>query len=232
MTWRSLEDRIENLPLVLAGPILRRVTTKSVSVWLALKKPDTVRLIVKERFSSTIEGTNDIDKIELFPLPSGTSIEITWRTPKPSTSHVDYGETIDYDRYEDDADRKHDHCLALTGLESGKTYHFRIVAQADDGTVAETGDRTFYIPLLIDGFSSKAKKTVTVGPGLHITCVTAEAPSDLQPGRLYTYDIEFGKDKKKLAEVVKVPLSYGDMGAPSFVLPPADRTKLRLAQGS
>jgi len=37
---------LEQLPLVIAGPILRRVQTDVVTVWLALKQPETVRLRV------------------------------------------------------------------------------------------------------------------------------------------------------------------------------------------
>lgn len=48
MAWESLSTRkgiddkvgIEGLPLVLAGPIVRKVTNKSVSVWIAIKQAD------------------------------------------------------------------------------------------------------------------------------------------------------------------------------------------------
>lgn|GEM_PF-1675965 len=39
MAWKPIADRIKDLPLVLAGPILRRVEKDNVSVWLALKAP-------------------------------------------------------------------------------------------------------------------------------------------------------------------------------------------------
>lgn len=38
MAWSSLSTRIDNLPLVIAGPILRRTEKSNVSVWLALKE--------------------------------------------------------------------------------------------------------------------------------------------------------------------------------------------------
>ncbi|MGD1937731.1 MAG: hypothetical protein ACFCA4_09280 [Cyanophyceae cyanobacterium] len=37
---------VENLPLVLAGPILRRVQPTAVTVWLALRHPQAVTLKV------------------------------------------------------------------------------------------------------------------------------------------------------------------------------------------
>jgi hypothetical protein len=39
MAWKPIADRIAGLPLVIAGPILRRVEKDNMSVWLALKEP-------------------------------------------------------------------------------------------------------------------------------------------------------------------------------------------------
>lgn len=41
LTFTPLENRIANLPKVLAGPILRRTEKNSVSVWIALKEPES-----------------------------------------------------------------------------------------------------------------------------------------------------------------------------------------------
>ena len=46
MGWTSLSARLSNLPLVLAGPILRRVDYNSVTVWVALKENRNVTLMV------------------------------------------------------------------------------------------------------------------------------------------------------------------------------------------
>lgn len=46
MTWTPLRDRLNNLPLVLAGPILRRTEANAVTVWVALKESRTVYLAV------------------------------------------------------------------------------------------------------------------------------------------------------------------------------------------
>ena len=37
MAWNTLARRLGDLPLIIAGPILRKVTDSSVTVWLALK---------------------------------------------------------------------------------------------------------------------------------------------------------------------------------------------------
>ncbi|BAZ15430.1 hypothetical protein NIES4071_73020 [Calothrix sp. NIES-4071] len=46
MTWIPLRERIDTLPLVLAGPILRRTDNYSVTVWIALKESRTVTLVI------------------------------------------------------------------------------------------------------------------------------------------------------------------------------------------
>jgi hypothetical protein len=44
MAWTSLRNSLDSKPLVLAGPILRKVTPSSVTVWLALKDSAEVTL--------------------------------------------------------------------------------------------------------------------------------------------------------------------------------------------
>lgn len=46
MTWTPLAERVAHLPLILAGPIVRRVEPRSVTVWLALREPRWVTLRV------------------------------------------------------------------------------------------------------------------------------------------------------------------------------------------
>ncbi|BDA66284.1 hypothetical protein RIVM261_051210 [Rivularia sp. IAM M-261] len=46
MNWIPLRERINTLPLVLAGPILRRTDNYSVTVWIALKESRTVTLVI------------------------------------------------------------------------------------------------------------------------------------------------------------------------------------------
>ena len=46
MSWIPIAKRFTAFPLILAGPILRRVEPQSVTVWLALKKPCMVTLRV------------------------------------------------------------------------------------------------------------------------------------------------------------------------------------------
>ncbi|MET0625969.1 MAG: hypothetical protein ABW250_23745 [Pyrinomonadaceae bacterium] len=58
MVWESLQKSLGSKPRVLAGPILRRVTHASVTVWLALSEPCDVTLkVLDANGDSVIEGT-------------------------------------------------------------------------------------------------------------------------------------------------------------------------------
>ena len=54
MSWTPLAERFSSLPLILAGPILRRTEPEAVTVWLALKESRRVILRVYQR---NMEGT-------------------------------------------------------------------------------------------------------------------------------------------------------------------------------
>ena len=47
MAWTAIKDRTDPLPLIICGPILRRVEPTAVSVWVALSAPDVVTLTVQ-----------------------------------------------------------------------------------------------------------------------------------------------------------------------------------------
>ncbi len=54
MAWIPLAQRFLSLPLILAGPMLRRAEPHAVTVWLALKAP---RMVTLRIYRSTAEGT-------------------------------------------------------------------------------------------------------------------------------------------------------------------------------
>jgi hypothetical protein len=60
MAWEPLSKRLEQLPHVLAGPVLRKVTPKTVTVWVALRKAAKVSLSVQDDKQTTImEGSRN-----------------------------------------------------------------------------------------------------------------------------------------------------------------------------
>jgi len=89
MSWTPLSHRIHHLPLILAGPILRRTQTEVVTVWLALKAPRQVELKVY----STEGGTGEIVDRPLLQGASSTVqlgkyLHVVAVTAKPINSNV------------------------------------------------------------------------------------------------------------------------------------------------
>jgi hypothetical protein len=89
MSWTPLSHRIHHLPLILAGPILRRTQTEVVTVWLALKAPRQVELKVY----STEGGTGEIVDRPLLQGASSTVqlgkyLHVVAVTAKPINSKV------------------------------------------------------------------------------------------------------------------------------------------------
>ncbi|MGL5871945.1 MAG: PhoD-like phosphatase [Xenococcaceae cyanobacterium] len=62
MSWINFRDRLPQLPLMLAGPILRHTDSESISVWLVLKEPRQVKL---EVYATTNNGET-IDRVVMF----------------------------------------------------------------------------------------------------------------------------------------------------------------------
>lgn len=109
---------------------------------------------IRQYVAPNVTETSAIDDITVRLMLSGTAVRITWHTSMAATSRVDYGETADYgDRATahysaNDAGARQNHVLTLTDRVQGETYHFKIVAEADDDAVFETPDCTFEMPPL------------------------------------------------------------------------------------
>jgi hypothetical protein len=61
MSFKSLKDRLSQKPKLLAGPILRKVTEDSVSVWLAFSQRATVKMKILDSADAVVfdEGKRD-----------------------------------------------------------------------------------------------------------------------------------------------------------------------------
>jgi hypothetical protein len=89
MSWTPLNHRIHHLPLILAGPILRRTESGAVTVWLALKAPRQVELKV----FSTQGGNGEIVGAPLLEGASSTVqlgkyLHVVAVTAKPIDSNL------------------------------------------------------------------------------------------------------------------------------------------------
>jgi hypothetical protein len=69
-------------------------------------------------------------------------MEISWTTDQESTSYVDFGLTTDYGSTNGNESLVKNHVVALTGLSTPATYHFRVRSSNTDGETM-SGDHTF-----------------------------------------------------------------------------------------
>lgn len=91
MGWTPLRQRINELPLVLAGPILRRTEPDSVTVWVALKANRHVTLtIFDENHNFLFESTRTTARI-------GINLHVVAVTAKASSNILISGENYLYD---------------------------------------------------------------------------------------------------------------------------------------
>ena len=91
MEWTPLRERINELPLVLAGPILRRTEADSVTVWVALKASRSVTLTIFDRNHSFLfESTRTTARI-------GINLHVVAVTAKASSNILINGENYLYD---------------------------------------------------------------------------------------------------------------------------------------
>ena len=58
MGFTKLKDRMDKLPLILAGPLVRRVEPKTATVWVALRRRRKVRLEIYDA-SGALVGKGD-----------------------------------------------------------------------------------------------------------------------------------------------------------------------------
>jgi hypothetical protein len=90
MQW-DLSSRLGGLPLVLAGPVLRSVTPKSVTVWVALKTAASVKLTIMDQSGAALgHGT-------LPTIAVGQNLHIAAVTAKPDDKDLTEGVVYQYD---------------------------------------------------------------------------------------------------------------------------------------
>jgi hypothetical protein len=74
---------------------------------------------------------------------SANSASLAWETNLPATSYVEYGPTTAYGQKSEPTDRPYFlHTHQLTGLDAGKTYHYRLVATDERGNKLMSADQT------------------------------------------------------------------------------------------
>jgi hypothetical protein len=93
MVWTPLKERVDNLPLILAGPILRKTQHNSVTVWVALKESRRVTLkIFDSSYKILFSATQETVQI-------GKNVHIVAVTAFNRTTFLLAGDNYFYDLY-------------------------------------------------------------------------------------------------------------------------------------
>jgi Leucine-rich repeat (LRR) protein len=97
-----------------------------------------------EKSFSTTDGAAPVISLAVSSAVTVSGATITWTTNEPATSQVEYGLTASYgSRTTWDSNLVNDHGVDLTGLEPGRTYHYRVISIDAALNRAESADGTF-----------------------------------------------------------------------------------------
>jgi hypothetical protein len=100
----------------------------------------TTEPLIKETFGDALM----FEEVGFWEHASYTSHVVGFTTNLPAISIVEYGETTDYGHVTVQSESYYyQHLHYIKGLESGKTYHFRFIAQDNDEITIISGDHTF-----------------------------------------------------------------------------------------
>ena len=84
-------------------------------------------------FAFYVELLRNVVRGPAISSTTSTSTKIAWRTLKPTTSIVEYGEVPELGSKLETQTPKTDHVLQLTNLKPNTTYHYRVGGVAQDG---------------------------------------------------------------------------------------------------
>ncbi len=75
---------------------------------------------------------------------AANSAAVTWRTDRPAKSQIEYGLDENYGLFTQlDSALKTSHDVVITGLESSKTYHYRVLSADENGFLQPSIDQVF-----------------------------------------------------------------------------------------
>ena len=122
---------------------------------------------------------------------------IVWTTDESSYGFVEYGETARYGlSTQKSTSATRDHTVSITGLTSGTTYHYRIVAEDESGNSSYSQDRTLETALEVVAIDNVPPEITDVSvanittSGASISWMTDElAQGKIEYGKTAEYDM-------------------------------------------
>jgi len=120
---------------------------------------------------------------------SASGAVISWVTDEPADSQIDYGTTTAYGQSSPlDSSLVSAHSVALSGLLSGVTYHYRVKSRDAAGNLAISGDFSFFTPDVIPPVISGVGSSSVTSSGAAITWATNEnSDSQVEYGLTISY---------------------------------------------
>ncbi len=181
------------------------VTSHSIAI-TGLTQDTNYHIRIRSRDASANEATSTDVVFRTLPPPdttaptisdvqvlniTGTGGTIAWTTNESSNSFVDYGRTATYELgTATDATLALDHAVAISGLQSETTYHYRVRSRDGAGNEAASTDRLFTTrdvtaPVIAD----IAEQNIT-DAGARIVWTTSEsADSSVSYGTTIAYSL-------------------------------------------
>jgi hypothetical protein len=105
------------------------------------KDEDGNQEVSEDRTFTTEELT--ISSLSASDITGGGAV-ISWSTNVPSTSKVEYGIDTNYGSIADKgSETSTQHQVALSGLQAGTTYHYRVVSEDKSNNVSSSADNVF-----------------------------------------------------------------------------------------
>lgn len=120
-----------------------------------------------------------------------TEVTVVWTTDELAYGFVEYGETTSYGfSTPKSVSAELDHTVSITGLTSGTTYHYRIIAEDESGNISYSKDRTLETALEVVAIDNVPPEITEVATA-NIT--TSGAAISWMTDELAQGKIEYGK---------------------------------------
>ncbi len=145
----NMDDNRQYL-FVLSKPFVfkggERIELKTITQTGAYRTEDLLLLREKPKVRERVYEIKDVEvrtEIKHGKFGAYAEASITFITNFATAAQVEYGRTPNYGEVIKGEIPLNNHRIIITGLKPNQTYHFRVVAQAPNGKVITTADKTF-----------------------------------------------------------------------------------------
>lgn len=190
-----MKQKIVSLSLVVISLLFPRVSFVFAQT-LDATAPTTDTAPVEEMVTPPADTTGPAFISVTTASAQETGATVVWTTDEPAYGSVEYGETISYGfSTPKSASATMDHTVSVTGLASGTTYHYRIIAEDESGNISYSKDRILETALEVVAIDNVPPEITDVSvtnittSGATISWITDElAQGKIEYGKTAEYD--------------------------------------------